>query len=87
MRTTDEAARHYVDNSNLVCALFDALVHAELARLPGPLYNGPRPTSEALIAELRTLLKSYAEDIVSEYEGKLSEVRTTLKYEPEDVTL
>lgn len=82
MRTTDEAAREYVDNSNLVCALFDTLVSAELARLPA-LYNGPRPTSEALIDELRALLKSYAEEIVSEYEGKLSEVRTALKYEPE----
>lgn len=87
MRTTAQVATEFVESSVTVCSLFDALVDGEYrARSPyTPESGSPRPTSEALVAELRIALKRFAEEVIAEYESKGSEMRTTFKYEPEDV--
>lgn len=84
MRSTSEVADEWIANSVTVCSLFDVLIDAELNKVP-PAYTGERPTVEALTREVRSLLKAYALEVVAECEGAMSDVRTTLKYDPQDM--
>ena len=78
MRTTTQAATDFVDQSELICTILDRC--AESSRL------AELATRDNLIHELRRLLRQYAYEVIDSCEGELSSVRTTLKYEAEDLT-
>lgn len=82
MKTPAAAACEFVDNSAVVCALFDALINAETRGLK---IEGKRPDQSDLRAELRTAFRHYGEELLAEVEGSVGKIRTELKYQPEDI--
>ena len=75
MRTSKQAATEYVGEFYPPDVL--TLYNAMDAFLEG--------NEDRFVAWLAARLKDYAIEVATECEGKLSEVRTALKYEPEDV--